>query len=151
MKFLRILFILLIAAFVVMQFFGIDRNNPEFDQETDFLTIENPPAEMEKIITSSCYDCHSNQTVWPWYSYIAPASWLIEDHVIEGRDNLNFSDWGTYELEDRAYIIEEMIEEIEEGEMPFPGYDKMHPDAKLTEEQKQALFTWLRSIQKLES
>jgi len=151
MKFLRILFILLIAAFVVMQFFGIDRTNPEFDPENDFLSMEKPPAELEKLVKASCYDCHSNQTKWPWYSYVAPVSWLIDEHVTDGRDNVNLSEWGEYELEDRAYIIEEMIEEIEDGEMPFPGYDKLHPDANLSEEQKQALFKWLRSIQKLES
>lgn len=151
MKFLRIIFILLIAAFVVMQFFGIDRTNPEFDPENDFLFMEKPPADLEKMVKNTCYDCHSNQTIWPWYSYVAPISWLIATHVNDGRDNVNLSEWGEYELEDRAHIIKEMIEEIEEGEMPFPGYDKLHPDAKLSEEQKQALFKWLRSIQKLES
>ncbi len=151
MKILRIFFILLIAAFVVMQFFGIDRTNPDFDPKDDFLSMEKPPADLEKLVKASCYDCHSNQTIWPWYSYVAPVSWLIEAHVIDGRDNVNLSEWGTYELEDRAYIIEEMIEEIEDGEMPFPGYDKLHPDAKLSEEQKQSLFKWLKSIQKLES
>jgi len=151
MKFLRILFILLVATFIVLQFFGIERGNPEFDQKADFISIEKPPAEVEKMIKAACYDCHSNETIWPWYSYIAPASWIIEEHVIDGRDNLNLNDWGDYELEDRAYIIEEMIEEIEDGEMPLPGYDILHPDAKLTDDQKEALYKWLRSIQKLES
>lgn len=151
MKFLRILLILLVAALVVIQFIGIERSNPEFDQSLDLITMEKPPMDVEKILRASCYDCHSNETIWPWYSYVAPASWLIKQHVDDGRDNINFSDWGEYELEDRAYIIEEMIEEVEDGEMPFPGYDVFHPDAKLSEEQKKALFNWLRSIQKLES
>lgn len=151
MKFLRILFILLVAVFVVIQFFGIERSNPEFDQNIDFITMENPPAEIEKTIRAACYDCHSNETIWPWYSYMAPASWLIEEHVLNGRDNLNLNDWGEYELEDRAYIIEEMIEEMEDGEMPLPGYDALHPDARLSDEQKEALYKWLRSIQRMES
>lgn len=151
MKLLRILFILLVAVFVVLQFFGIDRTNPEFDPSNDMISMEKPPKDIEKILRSTCYDCHSNETNWPWYSYIAPTSWMIEEHVIDGRDNLNLSDWGEYELEDRAYIIEEMIEEIEDKEMPLPGYDMLHPDAKLSDEQKEALFNWLRSIQKIAS
>ena len=151
MKLLRILFILIIAAFVVIQFFDIERDNPEFNQEDDLMTVEKPPAEVQKILRATCYDCHSNETQWPWYSYIAPASWFVKQHVTDGRDNINLNFWGEYELEDRAYMIKEMIEEVEEGEMPLPGYDIMHPDARLTNEQKEVLFKWLRSIQKLES
>lgn len=147
MKFLRILFVLLVAAFVLIQFISIEKTNPEFDQAADFVTMENPPADMEKILRSTCYDCHSNETVWPWYSNVAPVSWLLEDHVVNGRDNLNLSYWGELERDDKAYVIEEMIEEMEEGEMPLPGYDKTHPDAKLSAEQKEKLYEWLRSIQ----
>lgn len=101
--------------------------------------MENPPAEIANILKATCYDCHSNETVWPWYSYIAPVSFMVAQHVEDGRDNVNLSYWGENELEDRAYMIEEMIEEIEDGEMPLPGYDLMHPDAKLTDEQKKRI------------
>ena len=147
MKFLRILFIFLVAAFVVLQFFGIEKTNPEFDQSGDFITMEKPPMEVEKMLKSTCYDCHSNETIWPWYSNIAPFSFLIEQHVIDGRDNLNLSLWNEFDKEDQAYVIEEMIEEIEDGEMPLPGYDNLHPKAKLSAEQKEILFKWLRSLQ----
>lgn len=147
MKFLRILFILLIAAFVVLQFIGIEKTNPEFDSSGDFIVMENPPADIAQVLRSACYDCHSNQTVWPWYSNIAPISWMLEEHVVDGRDNLNLNYWGEFDVEDRAYVIEEMIEEIEEGEMPIPGYLITHSDAKLSETQKEKLFTWLRSKQ----
>lgn len=147
MKFLRILFILLIAAFVVLQFIGIEKTNPEFDSSGDFIVMENPPADIAQVLRSACYDCHSNQTVWPWYSNIAPISWMLEEHVVDGRDNLNLNYWSEFDVEDRAYVIEEMIEEIEEGEMPIPGYLITHSDAKLSETQKEKLFTWLRSKQ----
>lgn len=147
MKFLRILFILLITAFVVIQFVGIEKTNPEFDSSTDFIVIENPPADIAQLLRSACYDCHSNQTVWPWYSNIAPVSWMLEEHVVDGRDNLNLNYWGEFDVEDRAYVIEEMIEEMEEGEMPIPGYLVTHSDAKLSQAQKEKLFTWLRSKQ----
>ncbi len=149
MKFLRILFILLIAAFVVFQFIGIEKTNPEFEPSMDFIVMENPPEEIAQMIRSACYDCHSNETIWPWYSNIAPVSWKLEEHVIDGRDNLNLNMWGEFDVEDRAYVIEEMIEEMEEGEMPIPGYLITHSDAKLTAEQQAKLFKWFRSIQKM--
>lgn len=151
MKLLRILFILLVAVFVVIQFFGIDKNNPQFDPNMDLITMEKPPMEIEKILKSTCYDCHSNETVWPWYSNIAPVSWMLKDHVEDGRHHLNFSNWGKMKLNDRAFKIEDIIEEMEDGEMPIPGYDLLHPDAKLSDDQKESLFKWLRSIQKIES
>jgi len=147
MKFLRILFIFLVAVFVLAQFFPIDKTNPEFDTKNDLIVMENPPADIAQVLKSACYDCHSNETVWPWYSNIAPISFVVEKHVIEGRDNLNFSFWGEFDQEDKSYVVEEMIEEIEEGDMPFPGYDMAHPDAKLTDKQKEKLFAWLRSLQ----
>ncbi|NPD44608.1 MULTISPECIES: heme-binding domain-containing protein [unclassified Lentimicrobium] len=147
MKFLRILFILLITAFVVIQFVGIEKTNPEFDSSSDFIVMENPPEDVAQMLRSSCYDCHSNETIWPWYSNIAPVSWMLEEHVEDGRDNINLNFWGEIDLEDRAYVIEEMIEEMEEGEMPIPGYLITHSNAKLSDAQKEKLFAWLRSKQ----
>lgn len=147
MKFLRILFILLITAFVVIQFVGIEKTNPEFDSSTDFILMENPPEDVAQMLRSACYDCHSNETIWPWYSNIAPVSWMLEEHVIDGRDNLNLNQWGEFDVEDRAYILEEMMEEMEEGEMPIPGYLITHSAAKLSDTQKEKLFAWLRSKQ----
>lgn len=149
MKFLRILFFLLLTAFVVLQFFTIEKTNPKFDSSTDFIVLENPPAEIAQMLRSACYDCHSNETKWPWYAHIAPVSWMLEEHVLDGRDNINLNLWGEFDVEDRAYIIEEMMEEMEEGEMPMPGYLLLHSEAKFDEAQQEKLFKWLRSIQKL--
>jgi len=147
MKFFRIFFILLVALFVLAQFFTIDKTNPKFDQKLDLISIENPPQDIVQILRNTCYDCHSNETVWPWYSNIAPVSWLIEKHVVEGRDNINFSEWGEYDQEDKAYAAEEIIEEIEDGEMPIPGYDITHPHAKLDNVKKEKLINWFKSLQ----
>ncbi|NOR86239.1 MAG: cytochrome C [Bacteroidales bacterium] len=147
MKFLRILFILLIAIFVLAQFVPIDKTNPEFEASNDLIVMENPPEDIAQMLRAACYDCHSNETVWPWYSNVAPISIIVEKHVVEGRDNLNFSFWGEFDQEDKDYVIEEIIEEIEEGDMPFPGYDLAHSDAKLSAEQQEKLFAWLRSLQ----
>ncbi len=149
MKFFKLFFILLLVAFILIQFISIDKASPEFDPSTDFMNMENPPEELAQMLRATCYDCHSNETVWPWYSNIAPVSWAIEKHVLEGRDNLNFSYWGEFDDEDKAYVIEEIIEEMEDGSMPIPGYDFTHPKAKLSDEQKEKLFVWLRSLQNI--
>jgi len=146
MKKLRILFIFIVAALVLAQFFSIDKTNPTSDKSSDLLSIEKPSAEVAQILHSSCYDCHSNETVWPWYSNVAPISWIVKKHVVEGRDHINFSEWGDYDQEDKGYAAEEMIEEIEDGEMPILGYDIPHPEAKLTQEKQEVLINWLKTL-----
>ena len=147
MKILKYLFIIILTVFIIIQFFRIDKNNPEFDKTGDLIVSENPPTEIAQILRSSCYDCHSNETIWPWYSNIAPVSWMLQQHVTEGRGHLNFSLWSRIEGYDKLFIIEEIIEEIELAEMPLPGYLLVHANAKLTEEQRQLLIEWLRSQQ----
>ena len=148
MKILKIVFVLLLIAFIIAQFVPVDKSNPNFDNKLDLINMENPPEEIANMLRSTCYDCHSNETVWPWYSNIAPVSWVVAKHVVEGRDNFNFSFWGEYDQDDKAYAVEEIIEEMEDGGMPIPGYDLTHPEAKLTIEQKESLYVWLRTLQK---
>jgi len=150
MKVLKVLLLLILAAFIIIQFWRIDKSNPDFDKNMDLISIENPPTEIAQMLRSTCYDCHSNQTVWPWYSNVAPISWILEQHVEDGRENINFSYWGDFEAEDKIYVLEEMIEEIELAQMPLPGYSITHSDAKLSEAQMQLLIDWLRSQQTLD-
>ncbi len=150
MKIIKILVALLVGALVAIQFVGIDKTAPEFNKENDLLTLKAPPAEMAQMLRNACYDCHSNETQWPWYSHFAPVNWMLEKHVIEGREKLNFSHWGEMEFEDQLFAVEEMIEEIEIGEMPMPGYVAMHKSAQLTDVQKQQLIEWLRSLQNID-
>lgn len=100
------------------------------------------PDETEQILTRACYDCHSNKTKWPWYSRVAPVSWWVTDHVNEGREHLNFSNWGLSNAEDQAEYAEEIIEEIEEGKMPMPSYVVGHPEAELSETDIATLRAW---------
>lgn len=147
MKILKFVFIFVLAVFIIIQFFSIDKTNPEFDKTSDLIVSENPPSEIAQIFRSSCYDCHSNETIWPWYSNIAPVSWMLKQHVEEGREKVNFSYWSEMEKNEKLFAIEEIIEEIELGEMPLPAYLLAHSNAKLTEEQQQLLIDWLRSQQ----
>lgn len=134
-KIVRGTFIALIIALVVMQFIQPDRTNPEVDPSQDFLAMNNVDEEVGKFIQSACYDCHSHSTEWPWYSKVAPVSYIVAHHVEEGREHLNFSEWGSYSEGKAEHKLEECVEEIKEGEMPMSGYVALHAEAKLTDEQ----------------
>lgn len=135
-KAIYVILVLLLA----IQLVPIDKTNPEESapmQITDF----NAKAVLDK----SCMDCHSNNTVWPWYANIAPFSWKIEAHVKEGREELNFSEWGNYSTKKAIHKLEEIVEEVQEGHMPEDGYTLMHPEAIITEEDFAVLKSWVNS------
>jgi cytochrome c551/c552 len=134
--YLKIIAALLIVAFIGIQFVPVERSNPRVAGEID------APAQVKEILRRSCYDCHSNESVWPWYSYIAPASWLVSDDVTEGRAELNFSEWNSYDDKKKQKKIKEIWEEVEEGEMPQWYYILMHPEARLSDADKKTLRDW---------
>ncbi len=126
----------LLALVIVIQLIPVERGNPPVE-----TTIGAPEAVMA-ILRSACYDCHSNESHWPWYSYVAPVSWLIAHDVEEGREHLNFSTWNRFSDKDRVELREEIWEEVEEGEMPLAIYLPLHPEAELSESQKATLRSW---------
>ncbi|MEO9850388.1 MAG: heme-binding domain-containing protein [Reichenbachiella sp.] len=134
------------ALLVIIQFFGINKENPIYQAENDFITITNPPEDIAQIIKTSCYDCHSYQTEYPWYTSIAPVSWWIGDHIEEGREHFNLSEWGKYSEKKALHKLEEFYEEVEEGEMPLTSYTLMHGEAGLSDEQVKKLVTWVKSL-----
>ena len=138
--------IALLVAFVIIQFFRIDTSNPPVNKGMDFLTIKNTPPELAKAIRTSCYDCHSNESVYPWYSNIQPVAWWLQDHIEEGRKELNFSTFSTYEPKRQAHKLEEAAEQIEKGDMPLESYALGHPEAKLTPEQQKNLIQYFRQM-----
>ena len=140
------LFFLLVLAFALLQFFQIDKTNPPVDKNMDFLTIKKTPEDVAQLIKTSCYDCHSNESVYPWYTNIQPFGWLVKDHIEEGRKELNFSTFATYEPLRQAKKLKKSAHEIEEGKMPLESYLLIHQDAKLTPEQKQKLQAYFISI-----
>lgn len=128
----------LIAAVVLvaLQFVPVDRDNPP--EAAPFAG----PAPVQEILARSCFDCHSNRTVWPWYAKVAPVSFLVAHDVAEGRGKLNFSDWGALAPAKQAHAAEEMLEEIREGKMPLPIYKPLHRGAALTPAQVAVLADW---------
>jgi len=133
----------LLAVLVIIQFFGRGRTNPVSDPANDFIAVENPPESVATAIKNSCYDCHSDNTEYPWYAGVAPVSWMISAHVKEGREHVNFSEWGTYPKGRTVYILKDCYEEIDENKMPLPGYRMMHKEAVMDEQQKTDLLGWM--------
>ena len=102
------------------------------------------PAEVHTLLKRSCYDCHSNETTWPWYSQVAPVSWLVARDVNGGRKHLNFSSWESYEPGRKLKKLKEIAEEVGDGEMPMAIYVVMHSEAKLTEAEKKTIVDWAK-------
>lgn len=139
---LVILFGLVVVLGAAAQFIPVTRTNPP-------VTGDIPaPPEIKTLLRGACYDCHSHETVWPWYSRVAPASWLVAGDVKEGREHLNFSTWSDYKPAKQGVLLDDAVEQIREGEMPPFYYAWMHPKARLTDAQKDQLVTWMKAEEK---
>lgn len=140
--------IVLLMVFIIIQFFPIDKTNPITNEGMDFLKIKNTPEPIAKLIRNSCYDCHSNETKYPFYSNLQPVAWLLKNHIDEGRKELNFSTFATYEPKRQAHKLEEAAEYVEQKNMPLESYTLGHSDAKLSNEQRKQLVNYFRMVQK---
>jgi hypothetical protein len=125
-----------LVLFVLIQLVPVARDNPPVEEEVP------ASAEVRAVLRRACYDCHSNETRWPWYARIAPASWLLAHDVAEARDHMNFSTWNVYDDDERRDHLDETWEEVEAGEMPLWFYLPMHPDARLSEADLTLLREW---------
>lgn len=141
-KLFKRLLIILGLVLIVMQFFGPAKTNPAVDATKTIQAATAVPPAVTAIMTRACYDCHSHQTQWPWYSHVAPVSWFVIGHVNDGRRHLNFSEWATYEPKRLKRKLEEIKEEVEDGAMPLKSYLPLHPSAKLSVEDIQTLSAW---------
>jgi hypothetical protein len=133
---LRIAFL---VVFALIQFVGIDKSPIEINPESDFLMIEQAPMEVVELMQTSCYDCHSNLTIYPWYSNIAPVSWWLKGHIDNGRCKLNFSEWDSYSLEESDSLKVLSADLIEKKWMPILTYKIIHTESRLSDEQRALL------------
>lgn len=133
----------LLALFAAAQFINPDKNESEFVPESDFITLEQPPQHLADIIKTSCYDCHSNNTIYPWYDRITPVNFWVNDHIKHGKKHLNFSEWDTYSAKKKTHKLDEFIEMIEDKEMPLASYTLTHQDAKLSDADIAELTNWV--------
>jgi hypothetical protein len=123
----------LLIVFAGLQLFGPDRTNP---QVTPSQTVQ------AAVLKRSCYDCHSSETRWPWYSSVVPMAWGVANHVKQGRAEMNFSDWGAYPARKRVALLEKMCDEVREGRMPLKQYLWLHRDATLSEADWKSVCDW---------
>lgn len=149
MKLLKKFFLALLLVFVIMQFFRPDKNITQGDHTIDFITETKPPVLVKTIMEQSCYDCHSNNTVYPWYNNVAPISFWLADHIKHGKGHLNFSEWDSYDDEKKDHKLEELEEMISNGEMPLKEYTWTHKEARLTEDQRNAIIDWAKTTRAL--
>ena len=123
----------------LIQLIPADRTNPPVRIDVD------APDEVKGILRRACYDCHSHETRWPWYSRVAPVSWWIADHVEHGRGDLNFSAWPALDFYAQELAFKDIEEQITKGEMPLRNYTILHPEARLTDDERETLLRWARS------
>jgi len=141
-KKLKWIFVSLVVVFALLQFTNPARTNPPLPPGEDVSATNPPPPQVAALLHAACYDCHSDETKWPWYSHVAPASWLVVSDVNEGRRHMNLSEWPK-DPERAAKKMERMSEEIEDNDMPPGKYTLMHPEARLTTDQRKQLMQWL--------
>jgi len=136
------LFIILVG----IQFIRPASNNDNRVMATDFIKTYKVPAQIGSILRRACYDCHSNNTKYPWYSYIQPMGWLLNKHIKEGKKKLNFSEFGTYSERKQTSKLKSIKNQIEQNKMPLPSYTMVHKNALLTSEEKNLIVTFINNL-----
>jgi hypothetical protein len=145
-KWLKLSLITLVALVVAAQAVRPARTNPPVDPQKEITAhMQVDPAVMATL-SRACNDCHSNRTEWPWYSNVAPVSWLVAHDVNDGREELNFSEWGASKEKEPGKLLGKICSEMTEGKMPMATYTLIHPQAKLTREEVQNVCRWTNSI-----
>lgn len=135
---------MIVAAVIVLQFFRIDKVNPPVVRAETLEATTAVPPDISLIIGRSCNDCHSNQTLYPWYSNLQPMGWMLKSHIDEGRQKLNFSKWTSYTAQRRSKKLEQVCDQVEAKEMPLPSYLWIHRDAGLSDNEAKAICDWAK-------
>lgn len=135
-----------IGLFFLMQIYPVNRPEIIADNPNDLLKNVNVPENISSMLRSACYDCHSNETIYPWYASIAPVKWIVYDHTEKGREELNFSEWNALSKSDKLEVLDDISGEVTDGKMPLKFYPLTHRDAKLSEVDREALTDWTESL-----
>ncbi|PHQ56233.1 MAG: cytochrome C [Lutibacter sp.] len=130
---------------ILIQLIRPEKNDSK-DEENGITTVMQVPESVKQIIKTSCVDCHSNNTKYPWYSEIAPVSWYLAHHVNEGKEHLNFSEWAAYNKDQKNHILKDLDEKLKAHEMPLKSYLIVHKEAVMTKDQYDILLNWVKTI-----
>ena len=151
-KILKLTGWVLLIALVAIQFIHPKKNVATGDQPNAMAKVHTVPDDVNAILKKACNDCHTNNTLYPWYSKIQPVHWWLDDHIKEGKGHLNFDEYTNKRLRYQYHKLEEVIEQVKEGEMPLESYTWIHKDAKLTADEKNKLINWAEgAIKNMES
>ena len=142
---LRKLFLFLVVVLIVIQFLHPAKNN-SMNNPNDIATVFPVPDSVQQILKKACNDCHSNYTVYPWYSRVQPVAWWLNNHIEEGKHHLNFSEFAKYTPKKQAHKLHEVAEIIQENEMPLGSYTLIHKEARLSEAEKLLLINWAKNL-----
>lgn len=146
MKIIKKIGLLLLIVFVVAQFFGPDKNEGDMTSVDAFFTDTNPPDDVKMILKNACLDCHSDSTRYPWYNNITPVNYWLADHVKDGKKHFNMSKWSDYSDKKKDHKLDELIEMVEDKEMPLDSYTWTHGEAKLSAEQIESVVAWANTV-----
>jgi len=139
----RIILYIFLGSFILIQFFRVQKNNSETVSPNDFLIVNaDMPEAMQEDFRLSCYDCHSNHTNYPWYAHVAPFSWIIDQHIRNGKDNLNFSEYDTLSTRKKIALLDQICEVISDSSMPPQNFLLLHQDAILSAEDMAEICDW---------
>lgn len=138
----KIVWLVIAGVFVILQFIPSGRPESSDNNPGDLLKNNEVPVPVSNMLRAACYDCHSNETHYPWYAYVAPVSWLVSRDVRLGRGDLNLSDWEQFSKEDQLKLLDEMGEEVADGNMPMVIYPLTHPEAKLSPSDREDFVAW---------
>ena len=142
LKVLKWLAIVIACLFLVVQFIRPARTNPPVDESQTIQAHTHMPPQVSAILDRSCRDCHSNKTVWPWYTNVVPISWFIVNHVNGGRHMMNLSEWGRLERDRQGKKLTQMCDEVTDGAMPLSTYTPLHPGSRLSPSEVKTLCDW---------
>jgi hypothetical protein len=142
----KTIWISLVVIFIVIQLIPSGRPDVIKDNPNDLIRNVQVPEKVQQMLRAACYDCHSNESIYPWYAYVAPVSFLVSRDIRVGREELNFSDWKTFDKIEQAKLLDKITEEVDEGEMPMAIYPPLHPEAKLSADDRQRIIDWADSL-----
>ncbi|CAM1347776.1 heme-binding domain-containing protein [Tenacibaculum insulae] len=146
MKIVKIIALILVVCFVGIQFMPTELNQSNIVPKTDFLLVNNTPKNISTLLQTSCYDCHSSNTSYPWYNKIQPIAWFLENHIADGKEELNFNNWDTYSTRRKNSKLKSIINQIKNNEMPLSSYTLIHKNAKLSTSEKTLVIDYIKKL-----
>lgn len=145
---IRKILLFLLAVLIIIQFFHPEKNLSAVEQPNALAKRYPVPASVDTIMKKACYDCHTNNSRYPWYFKVQPSAWFLANHISDGKRHLNFDEFMTYTKEKQDHKLEDLIDMVEHDEMPLSSYKWMHADARLDEQQKSTIAAWAKQLRK---